>query len=218
ATCAAAFPGAHLCHASEYLLTESTAPVPAAGAWIDASADISGGSTITGASPLFGRYANGACLNWTTSSSSYSGYIVGTDGAITSASCPSTHLLACCNGAPRVAFAGITSANAPMNGRAAMHAFCDASFAGSHLCHAAEYMRTDSTASIPASGAWIDASANATGGSTITGASPVFGRYTNGACLNWTTTSSSYSGYIVGADGAVTSASCPGAHPAACCF
>ncbi len=218
ATCAAAFAGAHLCHAAEYLITESTAPVPAAGAWIDASIDVNGSSTITGASPLFGRYTGGVCLNWTTSSSSYNGYVVGADGAVASASCTSTHQLACCNGAPRVALAGVTSANAPMNGRVQMHALCNASFAGSHLCHAAEYLRADSGASIPAGGAWIDASIDLNGSSTITGASSLFGRYTGGVCLNWTTTSSSYNGYVVGVDGAVASASCTVAHPAACCF
>ncbi len=218
ATCAAAFAGAHLCHASEYLLTESTAPVPAAGAWIDASIDISGGSTVTGASPLFGRYTGGVCTNWTAGGGAYSGYVLGVDGAITSASCTTAHQLACCNGAPRVAFAGVTSANAPMNGRVAMHALCNANFSGSHLCHAAEYLRADSGASIPASGAWIDASIDISGGSTVTGASAVFGRYTGGVCTNWTSSSGAYSGYVVGADGAITSMTCTGARPAACCF
>jgi hypothetical protein len=218
ATCAAAFAGAHLCHAAEYLLTESTAPVPATGAWIDASSDLNASSTVIGASPLFGRYTNGACLSWMSGSSSSSGYIVGADGAVVSASCATTHQLACCNGAPRVAFAGVTSVNAPINGRVQMHALCSASFAGSHLCHAAEYLRADSVAPIPAGGAWIDASSDVNASSTVIGASPIFGRYTNGVCLSWTSTSSSSSGYVVGTDGAIVSASCNVAHPAACCF
>jgi hypothetical protein len=218
ATCAAAFAGAHLCHVSEYLLSESTAPVPAAGAWIDSSMDITGGTTVSGASPLFGRFTGGVCSSWTSSSASGNGYVIGADGAIASVACSTAHQLACCNGAPRVAFAGVTSANAPMSGRVAMHALCDANFSGAHLCHVAEYLRADSGAAIPASGAWIDSSMNASGGTTVSGASPVFGRFTGGVCSSWTSSSASGNGYIVGADGAIASVACSVAHPAACCF
>jgi hypothetical protein len=218
ATCAAAFSGAHLCHAAEYLITESMAPVPAAGAWLDASVDVDGSSTITGASPLFGRYTNASCSHWTINTAGYNGFVASADGGIASVSCTTAHQLACCNGAPRVAFAGVTSTNAPMTGRVQMHAFCNASFAGSHLCHAAEYLRADSLASIPASGAWLDASVATDGTSTITGASPVFGRYTNASCSHWTINTAGYNGFVASADGSIASASCSVAHPAACCL
>src|SRR5262249_28247574 len=43
-------------------------------------------------------------------------------------------------------------------GRAGMHFVCATKFAGSHLCHWAEYVRAAGTTSPPASGAWIDVS------------------------------------------------------------
>jgi hypothetical protein len=218
ATCAAAFAGAHLCYASEYLMTESTAPIPASGAWMDASTDLNGSVSVYGASPVFGRYTGSACTNWTSVASGNTGYLIGADGGYSSAPCNTTRPLACCNGAPRVAFAGVTPVNAAMTGRVDMHALCNASFTGSHLCHSAEYLRSDSTAAIPSGGAWLDVSIALNGSVSVYGASPVFGRYTGSACTNWTSVASGNTGYLIGADGGYSSALCNTTRPAACCF
>jgi hypothetical protein len=218
AVCEAAFAGAHLCYASEYLSTESTAPVPAGGAWFDVTSDLNNSASLYGVSPLFGRYTSGACTNWTSNASGISGYLIGTDGGVASAPCNTVHPLACCNGTPRDVFAGVTSVNATMSGRVQMHALCKANYPGSHLCHAAEYVRADSSASIPASGAWLDLSSDINGGGALYGASPLFGRYTSGACTNWTSTASGISGYLVASDGSIASAPCNTVRPAACCL
>ena len=43
-----------------------------------------------------------------------------------------------------------------------MHQRCGQAFAGSHLCHVAEYERATPTITPPATGAWLDASGFAT--------------------------------------------------------
>jgi len=93
--CAAAFTGAHLCYAGEYLMTESRAPIPASGAWLDLTTDLNGSGSVYGMSPLFGRYANNSCVNWT-STASTTGYTVSPEGGIAGASCNIAHPAACC--------------------------------------------------------------------------------------------------------------------------
>jgi hypothetical protein len=64
-------------------------------------------------------------------------------------------------GEDAAAFAGFTSTavNGAIGSREQMHAMCAAQFAGSHLCHTAEYQLANSSVPVPADGAWIDASA-----------------------------------------------------------
>ena len=58
-------------------------------------------------------------------------------------------------------FAGFTAqtTNGAAGGRHAMHGLCQQAFAGSHMCHAAEFARSNSTVDIPDGGAWVDLSA-----------------------------------------------------------
>src|SRR5690606_36450919 len=118
------------------------------------------------------------CVNWTSALSGNSGTYVQPDGGMSSGgSCNVARSLACCNGAPQVAFAGFTAASAPMSGRPTMHAACGAQFPGAHMCHAAEYIRCASASPIPAAGAWLDPSVDETNGFISTGGSPAFGRH-----------------------------------------
>jgi hypothetical protein len=123
-------------------------------------------------------------------------------------------------------FAGFTST--PITGaigsREQMHASCAATFAGSHLCHIAEYGLASSATPVPAAGAWIDSSGAV--GSAFTGgvvidevASRNSGRYTGreafGNCDDWTTTST-LEGLVLQPGGAFLGA-CSATHVLACC-
>ena len=222
AICAAAFAGGHLCHASEYVLSNSATPVPATGAWLDNSVTPDGSLTPEG-SHLFGRNTDNSCLSFTTNSTSYSGSYLQANGEVTwgSSNCQTNRPLACCNGAPKIEFAGFTPASytGNMGGRPAVHAICDAAFPGAHLCHAAEYVRSVSSEPIPAGGAWLDTSIDSTGGLTPEGA-PSFGRNTDESCLSFTTNSTSYAGSYLMTNGEVTwgSSNCQTARPLACCY
>ena len=242
AKCAAEFPGAHLCHVSEYQLAGSATTVPASGAWIDPSVDVNGDFTLD-SSTSFGREARSStCSAWTTdSSTSFTTTYMQPNGRVVTASsgtlpkppgCETPRALACCNGAPKIIFAGFTTAantgggfNA--NGRPGMHAVCNAEFPGSHMCHIAEYQRAGSPASVPTSGAWVDPSVDELGDFTL-GAAPRFGRETSDStCAGWTNslTSSGTATYL-GPDGTGHTESsgtlpqppgCGAIRPIACC-
>ena len=77
-----------------------------------------------------------------------------------------------------------------------MHAICAAQYAGSHLCHMAEYGLANSATIVPAGGAWTDGSAFTGSTShvvTLQTAMPLAGRYTQADsaynCVNWTNAS-----------------------------
>lgn len=207
ARCAAELPGSHLCHASEYQLTNSATTVPAAGAWIDPSIlpyALSADSDLTTESaPGFGREDNAfTCASWTSNANSgtWSSTFLRADGVTVQtssntfpapAACDVQRPLACCNGAAKVQFAGFTTV-APDGaglgtGRPGMHAACNAQFAGSHMCHIAEYLRTGSGTPVPTTGAWLDPSVNERN-ELVTGGSGRFGRMTSRfTCNGWTT-------------------------------
>lgn len=218
--CNAEFPGAHLCHASEYILSASIATPPAVGAWLDPSVSPDG-TTTHDAATAFGRSIEGYdCQNWTSGSSGQYGTHVDPDGGITNtANCASVRALACCNGVPKVTFVGLTSNFPTMAGRASMHQACDAQYPGSHLCHAAEYVRAASTTIIPAAGAWLDPSADFATSATHNG-SPVFGRSINGYdCQNWTSPLAGQYGTHIDPDGGITNTgNCSALRYAACCM
>lgn len=221
AACAAEFPGAHLCHASEYVLSTSTAAIPSGGAWIDPSVDLDENFVVGGA-PMFGRWASytGTCDTWAYDGTGISGLVLGETGELsTSYTCNTARVLACCNGAPSATFVGFTSANAPMTGRPDMHAACATELPGSHMCHAAEYIGAVSSDAIPASGAWIEPSITLTGEFTVGGA-PSFGRWVSytGTCDSWAYTGTGISGLVLGPTGELsTSYTCNTARPIACC-
>ena len=85
-----------------------------------------------------------------------------------------------------VGFTTATTTGAMPNGRPGMHAKCAAEFPGSHLCHAAEYVLSDSATTVPSIGAWIDASTNTSANAENSGL-PGSGRYLYGySCTTWT--------------------------------
>jgi hypothetical protein len=106
-----------------------------------------------------------------------------------------------------------------------MHAMCAAAFPGSHLCHVSEYLRTNSATTVPASGAWIEPSANSSGNMSSAGL-PQNGRYSAGYnCDTWTTASSGYtsiwltpSGDLNSGSGPAMATSCAASRPLACCI
>lgn len=223
--CDASFSGSHLCHAAEYVLSNSMAQVPAGGAWLDPSMDHEGLLTFS-ASPTFGRYAayNGTCDNWNDATTSYTGARVTEGGAVTTSyDCNVSRPLACCNGTPKTRFAGFTAfttTGSVTNGRLGLHRACAAQYPNSHFCHASEYVRASSLDAIPATGAWIDPSTTGKGQFTVSGL-PMAGRFLgySGTCDNWSDATTSFTGARVSPRGNVTTAyDCNLARPIACCY
>ena len=220
AICAAEFAGGHLCHISEYLLTNSTIPIPSVGAWLEASTTIDNGVTYESA-PRFGRDTRHSCLSFTSNSPSARGTYLRPSGyaKYDFLSCEIARPLACCNGAPKTQFAGFTSNiySGDMGGRLAVHEYCNNEFPGAHLCFAAEYLRSYSTVPIPFSGAWMDYNVGESSNGTGEG-SGSFGRATGWSCSSYTTTSGV--GSYLQWNGEVTgdSSACSNARPIACCY
>jgi len=228
AACGGAFAGSHLCYVSEYLSARSTTAVPATGAWLDPSISPTGSYDIDGAAPSYGRYvgntSGGHCSSWTSSlATSYGTFIQANGSASDVGTCNVTRALACCNGPSKITFAGFSTATATMTtGRVGMHALCNAEFPGARICHAAEYLRADSGAAVPAAGAWLDPSIDLNTFYDVAGASPVFGRYTGtqsgGHCSSWTSSLATSYGTVVQANGGISDvATCNVARRVACC-
>lgn len=218
ARCAAAFTGSHLCHVSEYLLTNSVTDIPANGAWIDPSSGITGASIGHG-SPQAGRAIATSCHAWSEATSTESITLVASGLSLTD-SCGSMKKLACCNGAPKVQFAGFTTAlrTGNIGGRARAHALCAAEMPGSHFCHISEYERAASTTTVPATGAWIDPSSLGSGASTASGV-PSAGRSVAAGCQTWTTAVSTEAAVSLTSIGALdTLSTCNLSKPLACCI
>jgi hypothetical protein len=100
ATCAAEYPGSHLCHSAEYERAASTVPLPATGAWADSST-FNHYPEYNGAMPRSGRLilndGNYNCENWTSASNIRYGVTVVTPGPVT-VPCNVPRPLACCGG------------------------------------------------------------------------------------------------------------------------
>jgi hypothetical protein len=221
AICNAAFAGSHLCHAAEYIQSNSGTTPPMNGAWLDPSTSPTGGLNNSGL-PESGRYlASSDCTNWTIGGATSSGHWLHPSGYVTaSGDCSASRPLACCNTPSKVRFAGFTrtAATGGFGGRSKMHAACAAEFPGSHFCHAAEWIRASSPTTIPMSGAWIDPSTGGTGGlnnSGLTGS----GRYlASSDCTNWTIGGATSSGHWLHPSGYVTaSGDCSASRVVACC-
>ena len=95
--CHSEFPGAHVCHATEYNLAASTLAVPAGGAWMESSMTLLG-SWSSGGVPSFGRHPGYSCNNFSyNTGTNYSGTILQENGAVgTSYSCDTPRPLVCC--------------------------------------------------------------------------------------------------------------------------
>lgn len=221
AACAAEFAGAHLCHAAEYALANSPLDIPAAGAWIDPSAEYDSGVTYNG-SPQAGRAPNGySCQSYTHNGTTYGGTSVLVSGGVGwGYDCNKSRPLACCTTPKKTRFAGFTSttSNGKLGSRARAHALCNSEFPGAHYCHAAEYLRANSSAAIPASGAWIDPSANNSGVSYV--GLPTIGRQLNGyTCQSYVHDGTTYGGTSLQVSGAIGwGYDCNKTRPLACCF
>ncbi len=224
--CATEYPGSWMCHAAEYISSNSTTTVPASGAWLDSSVDAEGNRTVDGG-PHFGRFQSSTCNSWSTGSSSGSATHVRPSGHTvtwsSASQCDAVRPLACCDGTSAIQFAGFSTAtsNGNMGGRAAAHQLCTQEFFGSHLCHAAEYLQSNSTASVPASGAWLDPSVDLVGDRTVGGSSR-FGRHLSSACSSWSTSSSSGSATHVRPSGGIvtwsSASQCDAVRSLACCY
>ncbi len=223
ALCAAAFAGSHFCHAAEYLVANSGTAPPSSGAWLDPSTGDGKGIQSFG-SPKFGRYPHEyACKDWSsTLGSSYGGTWVNASAGISRGSdCSTSRPLACCKGVAKVRFAGFTmsTTNGNAGGRHKMHTLCATQFAGSHMCHATEYLRSNSPTTPPTDGAWLDPSGNLAGDITNTGVPDHARLPFSYACNDWTSTlGSSYGGTWVNASGGVSRGSdCSTTRAVACC-
>lgn len=230
ARCAAAFAGAHFCHASEYWLSNSATPPPATGAWIDSSASIDNGDTVVSTfigSQDFGIYTgkDSNCLSWTTAvptNGPMNGPTVSSTGT-RYVDCGTQLPLACCSTPYRERFAGFTSwsSSGAIGGEAAANYHCATEFAGSHLCHLAEYYRAHPMQSPPQIGAWVDASVvpwyNYNGYSPCMDAAIArAGRLlSNGySCTIWTATSGNGTAVL---PSGLSGPTCSTTHPLACC-
>jgi hypothetical protein len=100
-----------------------------------------------------------------------------------------------------------------------VHALCNAAIPGSHFCHVTEYLRANSSAVVPAGGAWIDPSVSPTSSNFNTGM-PNSGRSPyGGTCESWTIGTSGSSAYWVTTAGTISvTGHCSSARSAACCF
>ena len=224
--CANEYPDSWMCHAAEYISSNSTIPVPASGAWLDTSVDSEGNRTVEGG-PHFGRFQSSSCNSWSSGSNGGNATHITPSGGITTWSsgsrCDAVRPLACCDGTPAVLFAGFSTVtpNGDMGGRAAAHQLCTEEFFGSHLCHAAEYLQSNSTIPVPASGAWLDTSVDVLGDRTI-GSSSNFGRSQSSTCNSWSNGSNGGNATHITPSGAITTWSsasrCDAVRPLACCY
>ena len=239
ARCAQEFTGSHLCHMAEYNLANSATVPPANGAWIDVSGGILASTGDPGlstgvASVDLGRYTTTNlsynCSTWsleTTGGNTTTGETIKPGGTETQV-CTTTHPLACCSTPFAEKFRGYTSATVTgvrPGGRAEMHQLCGAAFAGSHMCHLAEYYRAHATGAPPAAGAWIDASGYPDiSGELANGVAPrKVGRYTvsnlSYNCSTWslaTTGGNTTTGLTIMSGGTSTQL-CTDARSIACC-
>jgi hypothetical protein len=216
---------------AEYGLANSATIVPAGGAWTDASGFTGSSSyvpTLQAAVPLAGRYTQSDsaynCVNWTSASATADGAVVysGTAGTPT---CNVARPLACCVTPYREKFMGLAGSVQGNHGsREAMHAVCAAQYAGSHMCHMAEYQRATSPVPLPAGGAWVDANAfngSSSYGVTLSVAPVNVGRYIQSDsaynCVNWTSASATADGAVV-YSGTAGTPTCNIARPIACCL
>ena len=224
AACAAAFAGAHLCHAAEYIQSNSGTTVPSGGAWLDASISDTESDAFNNGMPGSGRYAyySGTCDSWSTAASGYNGTLVTASGGISNSACSGSRVLACCNTPSKTRFAGFTRAtsNGAASGRPAMHGRCATEFPGSHMCHATEFIRSNSTQTVPASGAWLDPSVSRGASERWNSGMPASGRYVyySGTCDSWSTAASGYNGTYVTANGGIANQSCSTSRSVACCY
>lgn len=245
ARCVQEYPGSHMCHAAEFALSNSTVDVPAGGAWMDPSAQLAGrlevsspsftspDSARTGDAPTAPPPGNSvSCAGWLSSDSiGYSsiGTVATPTGAAT-ATCDTTHVVACCSTPYREQFAGFTTAttSGAIGGRSAAHRVCHAEFPGSHFCHQAEFSRATSSVSPPSVGAWIDYSflsvpsvpnpptPSEDGIGTRAGFARA-GRVPVGGCVNWTWGAPGNGGAVVTDTGILSSGDCDKLRALACC-
>ncbi|MBS1120088.1 MAG: uncharacterized protein H6Q90_2316 [Deltaproteobacteria bacterium] len=232
AMCTAQFGPSHLCHYAEYQLAASGATVPTQGAWVDLSCieQTAGGTVESGrlgcgdqlgaadAGRFLDNEPSSNCSSWTTAAQFTKGGAIQASNEIT-ATCATARAVACCNTPYAETFRGFTTGttNGNAGGRARMHARCATEFAGSHMCHIAEYVRAAPRVAPPATAAWMDDSTFNNRGENR-GAMPRSGRSTSAesSCNSWTTSSQFVNALAMNAAGGVRG-TCDLARAIACC-
>jgi hypothetical protein len=222
AACATAFSGSHLCHAAEYIQATSGDAPPSSGAWVDPST-VTGSAIANNGSVKAGRFSGAyTCSGWNNTGGGDYGTIVNAKGTIDIyGDCSTARQLACCNTPTKARFAGFTAATTSggAGGRFKMHALCATAFTGAHMCHASEYLRANSAASVPSGGAWLDPSTvNSTNiaNTGVPDSARFIGAYT---CSSWNNTGGGDYGTIVNELGAIDIyGDCSKARSVACCL
>jgi hypothetical protein len=134
--------------------------------------------------------------------------------------CSTSLQLACCNTQSRASFAGFTTGTTTgaATGRWHMHALCAAQFTGSHMCHAAEFLRAGSATTVPTGGAWLDPS-TVSGTAAANSGVPESARYIgSNVCSSWTSTGGGDYGTRVTESGSIDSfGDCSQSLAIACC-
>ena len=170
-----------------------------------------------------GRYPGAYnCSSWNNTAGGDYGTTVNALGSIDIyGDCSTARRLACCNSPTKVRFAGFTTATTTgaAGGRWKMHALCAAAFAGAHMCHGAEYLRTNSATTVPSGGAWIESSTLGGTGPVNTGV-PDSARYLGGySCSSWNNSGGGDFGTVVTELGSVDIyGDCSKAHAVTCCL
>jgi hypothetical protein len=225
ARCDAEFPGSHMCHFAEYMLSNPHLPIPVVGAWIDPSdgpvAQFSANSAL-GLMPFSresGRYVGGAgatCKNWTSSYSSDESGPALTSWPHAPVDCRIARSIACCSSPYREQFIGATSQ--PTTGQAGgpekMNAKCHAEYPGSHLCTFAELQRaTPKTA--PAALMWVQPTTNVTVASANN--PPSYSSTNFPTCNAWRSTVGVGTAWIPALPSQIEPAACDQPAPLGCC-
>ena len=219
AKCSSEYAFSHFCTDREYEVIGSAAPLPPAGAWVDAARYIS--SSTPTATPR-DRDNSYNCGSWRVSTNAYSGALDVQGEYITtslSTSCGVSRPLACCRAPQQAWFRGFTTLtfNGNLGGIQGAHAKCAAQFSGSHFCTDREYEQAGSAAPMPPAGAWIDAARYI---STSTPSASPRDRDNSYNCTSWRVSTNAYSGALDVFGHYITtslSTSCGTVRPLACC-
>lgn len=217
--CQAEFPGSHYCHVAETIDANPSA-YSTAYVWIDTSTADTFTPVFDSATLFSGRLAGdtSTCAGWTSSYSTDSGAVFNYSTAQVGSGCNATYSIACCFSDAARPFVGFTAAPVALDtrGRPALHQACAAEFPGAHFCHSAEYVRSDSTETVPVNGAWMDSSSHGeTSGTRFAGR---YGRASSTYnCSGWMYQLAGPTGVFVQPNGNVGRGGCEVVRNLACC-
>lgn len=221
AACAAEFPGSHMCHFAEYMLSRPTAQAPSGGAWIDASGvPASTGDPLgrLGVATSSARYFGGrdTCNNWTTDSSGVAMGSALSNWPHYPLPCATPRSVACCDSVYRERFAGFTAMafDGQAGGPEGMNRRCHQSFPGSHFCGRAELMRAAPLVASPGS-VWIQPDSSQV---AVEDAPPDLTNSAAPSCGAWTSTAGLGASFSSAVPSGGDTIACASQAPLACCF